>query len=171
MTRVLGLTFLFLACGDDTSPGSDAGPGGMDSGRRDSGSMSDSGQRNDSSLPPDAAEGVDAGGSDAGGSDAGATDAGTDAGSSDECDPGSAIPDRIAGVCDGRGGIICDMWAEEHGGTADGVVCFFPEMRCARGDACSETGCTCGGNPECEDDEMCVPDPAGAYSCACITPP
>jgi hypothetical protein len=167
MTLVLGLTFLLVACGDDSVPGSDGGPSGMDSGRRDSGSMLDSGPRNDSALPLDAAAGVDAAGSDGGG-----TDGGTDAGGGGECAAGSAIPDRLAGSCDRRGQIICEMWAMEHGGATAVARCTPPDGRCARLHCEEGTDvCACGDTPECDDDEMCVADSAGVYSCVCITAP
>jgi hypothetical protein len=45
--------------------------------------------------------------------------------------------------------------------------CVPPMGRCARADVCGAGGCTCGGAPECADNEMCVVGIAGA-SCVCV---
>jgi hypothetical protein len=72
------LFFILAACGDDSTPGSDAGRG--DAGRRDGGSVRDGGGGRDSGTPGSDA-GSDAGDSeDAGGASDGGVDAGTDAG-------------------------------------------------------------------------------------------
>jgi hypothetical protein len=151
-----------VGCGGSPAP-SDSGL------RLDSGSEIDSG----SSDFDAGVTGTDAGmtGTDAGmtGTDAGmtGTDAGmTDAGASSCPDP---IEDRMAGQCDGRGQMICDMWAQMYGGSTADAHCI--NQRCARADTCDDTGtCTCGASPECADDQMCVSGVAG-YSCVCILPP
>lgn len=154
-----------VGCGDDDGvPGGDAG-GGVDASAGDGAVGVDSGVELDGAVVDDAGEPGDAGP----GADAGVATA--DAGPSPGCAPGSAIADRIAGVCDGRGMMSCSMWARMNGGTGATAQCTPPDGRCGRGDVCSAEGCTCGGAPECADDQMCVADAAGGtFHCACITP-
>jgi hypothetical protein len=160
--RALGLiafSMMIAGCGGagagaDASIRLDSGAQG-DSGS-DSGAARDSGATSDSGAGP----GADSGTS----TDAGAAeDAGT------ACPAGSAIPDRLAGVCDGRGRIACATWAEEHGGSTATAQCRFPDGRCARADSCTDDVCTCGTEPECGDDQMCVSGFAG-YTCVCLNP-
>jgi len=67
--------------------------------------------------------------------------------------------------------MICNMWAMMSGGAGATAQCLPPDGRCARADMCTASGCTCGGAPECADDQMCAPDAAGgAFRCVCITP-
>jgi hypothetical protein len=153
---LLGL-FVLLGCGDDDAA--------VDAGARDSGAPRDSAIATDSGSR-DSGSTADAGAADAG-TDAALPDAGTDAGG-EECS--TEIEDRLAGVCDGRGRIICAMWAEESGGPGAVAQCLPPMGRCARASSCDAAGCSCGDEPECEDDQMCVGRPGGGFACACITP-
>lgn len=90
-----------------------------------------------------------------------------------ECLPGSStctstpVPDFVSGVCDGIGRMGCTSWAQDLGGSMAVAQCVPPEGRCARADACGAAGCTCGGGPECADNEVCVGGIAG-FSCICI---
>ena len=83
------------------------------------------------------------------------------------CEPSVTIPDFEAGVCDGRGMMACQRWAREEGGGTAVAQCVPPMGRCARADACTDAGCTCGGAPECADDQMCISGVAG-FICVCI---
>ena len=159
-----------ISCGGGDSP-----PTGTDSGtpRSDSGLSPDSGADLDSGVASDSGSRTDLG-PDAEVSDAGTpTDAAarSDAGAGAACAADSAIPDRLAGVCDGRGRAICIMWATMSGGAGATAQCIPGGMgRCGRADACSATSCTCGSSPECDDDQMCALDPAsGGYACKCIS--
>lgn len=78
------------------------------------------------------------------------------------------IDDFEAGVCDGRGMMGCTRWAEDNGGPGAVARCVPPEGRCARADVCGAAGCTCGGGPECDDDQMCIARPGGGFGCACL---
>ena len=80
---------------------------------------------------------------------------------------GAPVPDFVAGVCDGRGIAGCAMWATGLGGSVAVARCVPPEGRCARADACGPDGCTCGGGPECADNEACVGGFAG-FTCICL---
>jgi hypothetical protein len=144
--------FVLFGCGDDDAA--------VDAGARDSGAPRDSAIATDSGAR-------DSGSTADGGTDAALPDAGTDAGG-EECS--TEIEDRVAGACDGRGQMICTMWAEESGGPGAEAQCVPPLGRCARANTCSAAGCTCGDEPECEDDQMCVARPGGGFACACITP-
>ena len=173
-------------CGGDDTPAMDAAvgvdAGGADAGVEvDAGATTDAAMGDDAGVTTDAAMGVDAGGALDAGDAGGALDAGdavadggstNDAGSTPTCAAGSSIPDRIAGVCDGRGRMSCAMWATMTGGAGASAQCVPPDGRCARADSCAAGGaCTCGGAPECADDQVCVASPAGgAYRCVCITP-
>lgn len=175
---------LVLGCGDDDATDAsvaadatsadvaalDVGPSGEDTGSVDSGSVDsgsvDSGSADSGSIDSGAA---DSGTADSGAADSGSVDAGpADAGSADTggaCE--TRIEDRISGVCDGIGMQICTDWANEHGGGNAIARCVSPEGRCARADVCTGAGCTCGGEPECGDGQMCVSGFAG-FSCVCI---
>lgn len=90
------------------------------------------------------------------------------------CAPGSAVETRLAGVCDGRGMLGCQMWTDGlAGGRTSFARCVPPDGFCARADACSgadRDSCTCGDGPRCADDELCVAQPSGPPRCECITP-
>jgi len=170
-TAVLFLSLVAVSsCGGDDplSTVTDSGTPRADSGTRTDASAEDAGAA-DAGVGPDSGADLDSGvASDAGtGTDAAAA---TDAGVGAACAAGSAIDDRSAGVCDGRGRAICIMWATMSGGAGATAECTPGGMgRCGRGDACGSAGCTCGGSPECADDQMCVLDPAGGlYACRCI---
>jgi hypothetical protein len=156
-------------CGGATTD-VDSGASTTDSGASDGATATDSGGE------LDAASGTDGGGDDDGGDATDAGDDGADASSGDDagttaaCAPGSAVPDREAGVCDGRGRIACTTWAQMHGGPDAVAQCTPPAGRCARASECDARGCTCGTQPECADDQMCVRDAGGAFACVCIDP-
>ena len=177
-TSSLSLIALLVMAGcgdDDVPPAGDAGElvdaaasdgavtvdagGALDAARPDGAVADDAGSSLDGSAPSDAGPGADGGGVTA------------DAGPPVTCAAGTAIPDRIAGVCDGRGRMACESWATTAAGRTATAQCVPPEGRCARADACDAAGvCTCGGAPECADDQMCVGAMGGAFRCACITP-
>ena len=101
-------------------------------------------------------------------SDASAPDASEpDASAPDASSCPRSIPDREAGVCDGIGMMICTTWATLEGGPTAVAQCVPPAGRCARADRCDGDTCTCGGGPECGDDQMCVSGIAG-YTCVCL---
>lgn len=156
--------------GDDTAPPTDSGAPPVDMGASDTGAPVDGGALVDAGAGDDLGIDVDSGTTD----DAGvASDLGVDVdgGSAMMCASGSAIPDRVAGSCDGRGRAICTMWATTTGGANAIAQCVPATGICARADACGASGCTCGADPECADDEMCVLESVGgAYKCVCITP-
>jgi hypothetical protein len=157
-----------------------AGCGGattdVDSGASTTDSGATDGATTDSGGELDAAGATDDGGGGDGGDATDAGDDGTDAASGDDagptaaCSPGSAVPDREAGVCDGRGRIACTTWAQMHGGPDAVAQCTPPAGRCARASECDARGCTCGTQPECADDQMCVRDAGGGFACVCIDP-
>jgi hypothetical protein len=170
----LGLIFLAFAIGCDGGTAAvDGGP--LDAATRDGGPTADAGRLD--------AGRTDGGRIDGGPTDGGRADAGPDASTTDasteldaaiadagtqSCPAGTAIEDFTAGVCDGRGIAGCTMWATREGGAAAVARCVPPEGRCARADSCTDAGCTCGGGPECGDDQMCVRGAGGAYACVCI---
>ena len=173
----ISFSIFAFGCGDDTSAdasvatdatGSDA-LGTLDVTTTDTAVSTDGGSAD--------TETRDAPGEDAGGSeDAGTFDAAGDVVVVMDTgipDSGSAcetrVEDRIAGVCDGMGMRICTNWAMEHGGMNAVAQCVQRGGLCARADACTDGRCTCGGEAECADTEMCVSGVAG-FSCVCISP-
>jgi len=97
-------------------------------------------------------------------------DVGADATSDAPSSCPRVIPDRLAGICDGRGRAICEMWARESaGGAMASAVCLGPEGLCARASECTGTAlntCRCGSEPACGANEVCISGIAG-YSCTC----
>ncbi|MFK8001339.1 MAG: hypothetical protein AB8H86_17220 [Polyangiales bacterium] len=181
---VLCLSFaLVVGCGDDDSSADAGAP--LDAGSTDTSApdavsadgavamdaaAQDAGARDagTDATAPDAASdagGPDAGEPDVGAPDVGAPDVGVDSGSS--CD--TRIEDRIAGVCDGIGMQICNMWASENGGGTAVAQCVPADGRCARASTCSGERCMCGSEEECGDTEMCISGFAG-FSCVCALP-
>lgn len=80
----------------------------------------------------------------------------------------------MAGICDGRGRAICQMWSDGlGGGRMTTAVCVGTGGYCARADSCMSvdpTSCTCGAGPRCADDQVCVFSADRAPHCECITP-
>jgi hypothetical protein len=116
MTRVLFFSLMLsIACGDDSSPGGDAGAPRTDAGARDAGGAADAGGS-------DAGGSTDGGSSDAAGSDAATADAATgDAGI-----PGAgAVGSDCTSDADCEGGVCLD-YAELDDGCM-GRVC---SIRC-----------------------------------------
>ncbi len=101
-------------------------------------------------------------------------DAPTPADAALRCAAGSAVSTRLAGVCDGRGILGCQMWTDGlAGGRTSFARCVPPDGFCARADVCSGStaeSCTCGGQARCADDQICVAQPDGPARCECITP-
>lgn len=186
---VLCLSFaLVVGCGDDDSSADAGGPldatstdtstpdavsadgavamdaAAEDAGARDAGTDATAPDASSDAGGSDAG-GPDVGEPDAGGPDVGAPDVGVDSGSS--CD--TRIEDRIAGVCDGIGMQICNMWASENGGGTAVAQCVPADGRCARASTCSGERCMCGSEEECGDTEMCISGFAG-FSCVCALP-
>ncbi|MBI5513434.1 MAG: hypothetical protein HY909_06665 [Deltaproteobacteria bacterium] len=104
--------------------------------------------------------------------DGGAGDAG-DAGGGLSCGAVTE-PAMPMGVCDGRGRIACQMWADAllDGGMAR-VVCVQEPAGCARADTCADlrdlTTCRCGAGPACGPGQSCQDTPAGP-ACRCLRP-
>jgi hypothetical protein len=86
------------------------------------------------------------------------------------CDP--ALETRSpAGMCDGRGILACNMWAEENSGPDASAVCLrVPGGGCARATACDDASdpatCRCGTLPACAPGEACV-TPGAPPACIC----
>lgn len=82
-------------------------------------------------------------------------------------------PPAPSGVCDGRGRILCQMWAAAmtDGGTAY-ATCVATPAGCLRADACDDINdpatCHCGGGPLCAPGQVCRSTGTGAPSCQCI---
>ena len=80
------------------------------------------------------------------------------------------IPDRLAGMCDGRGRAICETWATETaGGAPASAICLGSDGNCARASECTGTtldSCRCGTEPACGASEVCISGIAG-FSCVC----
>jgi hypothetical protein len=171
-------TFLLLpllaiaACGGgSTPPDTDAG---IDA----STDPNDSGPGTDAQSLPEGDAGIE--------TDAGAeadapmeTDAptGADAPTGLSCATGVETP-VPGGVCDGRGRIACEMWADTNAGAGrDGqAVCIMTGPGsmlegCARATFCTDFSipatCVCGTQPACARDQVCVRMGAG-FGCACI---
>lgn len=96
------------------------------------------------------------------------TDVGADAGCA------RSEPTRMAGVCDGRGRAICQMWSDGLGdGRMTTALCIGTGGFCARADRCASSdpdSCTCGAGPRCADDELCVFSEMRAPHCECLSP-
>ncbi len=124
----------------------------------------------DETLAPDA---IDA-------TDATATDAPADtlADSADNatlCDPAHETTSPL-GVCDGRGMIACQMWAQVNGGAMAAAVCVAPPgggPGCARATSCTSltdpSTCRCGTGPACLSGEVCVTSVDTTPGCRCAT--
>jgi hypothetical protein len=86
------------------------------------------------------------------------------------CDP--ALETRSpGGMCDGRGIIACNMWAQENGGPDAAAVCLrVPGGGCARATACGDASapatCRCGTLPACAPGEACITT-GGIPACVC----
>ncbi len=82
-------------------------------------------------------------------------------------------PTRMAGICDGRGRAICQMWSDGlAGGRMTTSVCVAGGF-CARADSCTASDpdtCTCGAGPRCPDDRVCVFSAGMSPRCECISP-
>ena len=155
MPLVLILSMLFAACGDDSgTPDATPPDGAVEDGAVEDGAVED-GAVEDGAVEDATLDGSRP--------DATPEDAMAEGGSS--CT--RTIPDLMAGVCDGRGVIACTNWALENGGPTAVARCVRTEERCARADMCDGSDCTCGGGPECEDDQMCVSGVAG-FTCVCL---
>lgn len=80
------------------------------------------------------------------------------------------VEDRFAGICDGRGRAICEMWATASaGGAPASAICLGTDGLCARASECTGTTldtCRCGSGPACGASEVCISGFAG-YSCTC----
>lgn len=137
--------FLLVACGDDSTPGSDAGRG--DAGRRDAGSTRDGGGGRDSGTPD---AGSDAGGTDAGGTDGG-SDAGADAGGEPDagCIPPVCPPPPPG--CMYVGGDLCSCGMLVCESECEGSMCAATEY-------CDySTPFACGGPGTCvARPEICI---------------
>ena len=169
--------FFFVGCGDDVtadvgavdaiSAGDAVGSAdtGIDAVSVDAGSIDAGSIDATADVSPRLDGGSDASVADASIRDAGGPDVAPDVGSG--CD--TRVEDRVAGVCDGRGMLICTNWAVEHGGGTAVAQCVPSGGRCARADTCTDGRCTCGSEAECGDTEMCVSGFAG-FSCVCISP-
>jgi len=162
---VLVFSLLFAACGDDSGTPDATPPVGALEDAMPEDAMSEDAMSEDAmsedamsedAMPEDAMP-------DGSSVDAPPEDATAEGGSS--CP--RMIPDGVGGVCDGRGMAACRMWAQENGGPTAAARCVPPEGRCARADACDGSDCTCGGGPECGDDQMCVSGFAG-FTCVCL---
>ncbi len=140
---------------DSGAPASDAASLDLDASAEDArGTSDDVAVANDASVSDDAA--------------AVASDAAGDAG----C-PRTEMT-RMAGVCDGRGRAICQMWSDSlGGGRMTNAVCLGTGGFCARADTCASPdpeSCTCGAGPRCADDQVCVFGPMRTPHCECISP-
>lgn len=84
-------------------------------------------------------------------------------------------PPSPMGVCDGRGRIACQMWAQGlAGGNPSAVAtCLTSPSGCARADSCSDlrdpSTCRCGASPACGAGQVCVLSGPTAR-CVCATP-
>lgn len=185
-TSTASLVLFFLAaCGDGTTPADasavDARAEGMDAPVLvDAPLAADAPASSDDAFSPgldapvpvtDASAATDAPGADAASSDdaSSLTDArGADAGCA------RTETTRMAGICDGRGRAICQMWSDGlGGGRMTTSVCVGTGGYCARADTCMSVdpdSCTCGAGPRCADDQVCVFSADRAPHCECITP-
>jgi hypothetical protein len=83
-------------------------------------------------------------------------------------------PPMPMGVCDGRGRIACQNWADTglDGGTAL-VVCTLVPAGCAHADTCADlrdlASCRCGAGPACGPGQRCLMLPSGP-ACRCLRP-
>jgi hypothetical protein len=114
-------------------------------------------------------------GSDASGADAASSGDASSLTDARRADAGCARtePTRMAGICDGRGRAICQMWSDSlGGGRMTTAVCLGTGGFCARADTCMSVdpdSCTCGAG-RCNDDQVCVFSADRAPHCECITP-
>lgn len=183
----LALLVLLPACSCDGGSGTDDASTARDAfvGAEDDASVSGI----DAAEPEQDASGLDAPGLDApladhdalGASDApsaedasAATDAplATDGGRFDAGCPRSETT-RMAGVCDGRGRAICQMWSDGLGGGRMTTAVCVAGGFCARADTCTASDpdtCTCGAGPRCADDQVCVFGDGRSPRCECISP-
>jgi hypothetical protein len=89
--------------------------------------------------------------------------------------PAVTEPPPPMGVCDGRGRIACQMWAQGlAGGNPSAVAtCLSSPAGCARAEACDDIAnpatCRCGASPACPAGEVCVLSGPTAR-CVCATP-
>jgi hypothetical protein len=178
---LLGL-FLLASCGDGTAPADasavDARAEGMDASSADAPALLDAPAPSDDAftLGLDAPRNGDASTDDASGSDGGPSDDASVRADSGGGDAGCsrAEPTRMAGICDGRGRAICQMWSDGlGGGRMTTAVCVGTGGYCARADSCMSVdpdSCTCGAGPRCADDEVCVFAADRAPHCECISP-
>lgn len=82
-------------------------------------------------------------------------------------------PDPPMGVCDGRGRIACQMWAQTiSGGNPNATAtCLTSPSSCARADQCADlrdpSTCRCGAEPACAPGSVCVlTGPTARCQCA-----
>lgn len=132
---------------------------GLDAPGLDASSMDDAFSADDAPRGEDAARADDAPAP----GDAGRLDAGC---------PRSE-PTRMAGICDGRGRAICQMWSDGLGGGRMTIAACVAGGFCARADSCTASDpdtCTCGAGPRCADDQVCVFSEGMSPRCECISP-
>jgi hypothetical protein len=82
-------------------------------------------------------------------------------------------PTRMAGICDGRGRAICQMWSDGLAGGRMTIASCVAGGFCARASSCTASDpdtCTCGASPRCPDDRVCVFSEGMSPRCECISP-
>jgi hypothetical protein len=172
---------LLASCGDGPAPAdasaADAPAEGMDAPSADAPASLDAPAARDDASPLDATPTEDAPPAfDALGADAASSEDATSSPDARGLDAGCprSEPTRMAGICDGRGRAICQMWSDSlGGGRMTTAVCLGTGGFCARADTCTSVdpdSCTCGAGPRCADDQVCVFSADRAPRCECITP-